>query len=187
MDEFKCLQCNAVFASSEALGQHKAAKHALPQKKENFFAKPFKENKWKILGLLVLLLTAFFLFGFSKASASGITYPPKLSDEEMHIHATLTIIADGNSIPVPKNVGIGSVHQPLHTHEDDHVIHVESSDTRDYTLGNFFQVWGKRFDSKCVLETCGEVKMTVNGLPNDEYEKHVLRDGEKIVVSASNS
>ncbi len=76
-------------------------------------------------------------------------------------------------------------HQPLHTHEEgDGTIHVESEDTRAYTLGDFFRVWGNRLTSTCLFDYCtgnGKVlSMKVNSGPSSEFENHVLRDGETI-------
>jgi hypothetical protein len=68
-----------------------------------------------------------------------------------HFHPHLDLIDDGQAIPVPGGIGIegydptstgGSAYSPLHTHQDDGVIHVESADqTATYTLGQFFDVW----------------------------------------------
>jgi hypothetical protein len=53
---------------------------------------------------------------------------------------------------VPANIGINSDQQCLywlHTHDATGIIHIEapqSSSKRKFTLGNFFDVWGKKLD-----------------------------------------
>jgi hypothetical protein len=63
---------------------------------------------------------------------------------ESHFHAHLTLLRDGKPVKVPALIGIDLQHQCLywlHTHDDTGIIHIESPDTRTYTLGQFFDVW----------------------------------------------
>ena len=54
-------------------------------------------------------------------------------------------------------------------------------------LGQFFKVWEKKFSSGCIFEFCngekGQVKMTVNGRENKDFENYVMRDKDKIVIN----
>jgi len=61
-----------------------------------------------------------------------------------HVHAHLTILNQGQPVPVPAGVGIpGNCIYWLHTHDTSGVIHVEAPSKRDFTLGNFFDIWGQ--------------------------------------------
>jgi hypothetical protein len=77
-----------------------------------------------------------------------------------HIHAHLAVYVNGASRTLPAAIGIpgaviqntpqgpvagatGSCIYWLHTHTTDGVIHIESPTQRVYTLGNFFDEWGK--------------------------------------------
>ncbi|HEV1997050.1 MAG TPA: hypothetical protein VGR61_02835 [Candidatus Dormibacteraeota bacterium] len=66
-----------------------------------------------------------------------------------HRHAHLYILKDGASQPVSAYVGIPGAptaarcYYWLHTHDRSGIIHVESPDSRRYTLGEFFDVWGQ--------------------------------------------
>jgi hypothetical protein len=65
---------------------------------------------------------------------------------ESHYHAHLTILRDGRKVTVPAFIGIDQQHQCLywlHTHDTSGVVHIESPDARTYTLGQFFDVWGR--------------------------------------------
>jgi hypothetical protein len=72
---------------------------------------------------------------------------PMLSSEGMveHIHVHLDVLADGQGVAVPANIGIDRARDgisPLHTHDDSGVIHIESPVKRQFSLGEFFSEWG---------------------------------------------
>jgi hypothetical protein len=63
----------------------------------------------------------------------------------LHIHEHLDVLVDGKRVVVPAGIGIdpaGRFISPLHTHDTSGVIHVESPTVRQFTLGEFFGVWG---------------------------------------------
>lgn len=189
-DSFDCAQCGSTFQTEDALRQHDHAKHYKAPAKTHPVKSALKKHKGKLIVLVILAAVAggmFFAFSQAGAGPGAASFPPRLSAQPMHTHSELRILIDGNPVQLPSDVGIGRVHQPLHTHEADNVIHVESSDTRDYTLGNFFQVWGKQLSSTCVMDYCTggakRLSMTLDGVSSTEFDKHVLRDGEVIVLN----
>jgi hypothetical protein len=111
----------------------------------------------------------------------------------LHIHPHLNVMVDGKPITVPKNIGIDSSlykdHSldkygmqgmaPLHTHDDSGTIHVESTVKRDYTLGEFLNIWGG------LDVNAKTVKATVNGKPVSDYRNILLRDREQINLVVS--
>ncbi len=96
-----------------------------------------------------------------------------------HLHAMLQIVINGVPATLPKDIGISaSCEHALHTHDTTGTLHVEAQDTRAYTLGDFFEVWGKP------LVTANFVSITVNGRPaTGDPKKLVLEDKQQIVVS----
>jgi hypothetical protein len=96
-----------------------------------------------------------------------------------HIHAHLAILVDGRAQTVPPGIGIpnpqidsssgepfvvgGSCFYWLHSHTTDGVIHIESPDRRTYTLGNWFDIWGKPLSATQVGGDGGVVFAYVNG------------------------
>ncbi len=63
---------------------------------------------------------------------------------------------------------------PLHTHETNGTIHVESNTVKPYTLGQFLNIWGG-------LDTNGKIgKATVDGVPVSDYRNIILGDKEQI-------
>lgn len=107
-----------------------------------------------------------------------------------HIHPHLQIIIKGQVREIPANVGIESncLH-PIHTHDNSGKIHVESPKTRDFTLGDFFNVWNKSFNKDQILNYKREdnhtIKMTVDGQDSQDFEKIILKDNQQIVIAAN--
>jgi hypothetical protein len=74
----------------------------------------------------------------------------------VHIHQHLVIFVNGKPVTVPKDIGIDDSQflTELHTHDSTGVMHVESDTKRDYSLGQFFAVWGVYLSKKCVGGYC---------------------------------
>ena len=103
-----------------------------------------------------------------------------VSRSAFHWHPELAIYVKGEKQELPPNIGIGAVHQPIHTHDDSNqgIIHMEFQGLtrkQDTTLGQFFGNWDKDINSFGV-----DMKMTVNGEENIEYGDYVMQDKDKI-------
>ncbi len=106
---------------------------------------------------------------------------------EFHIHPELRIFIKGEEVLVPFDTGIkNGCMNAIHTHSDRPVLHVEAPVAKDFTLGDFFAVWDKPFNSMQVLDFVateeGQIRVTVNGQTSDSYENIILRDKDKIVI-----
>ncbi|HEY7777990.1 MAG TPA: hypothetical protein VIA09_05570 [Nitrososphaeraceae archaeon] len=118
----------------------------------------------------------------------------------MHTHSRLNVTVNGNSILVPNGVGINSTlwndhsldeygtaretsilgmvtpaMSPLHTHESDGIIHVESNEFKNFTLGDFLNIWGLPLEGK-------RVTLVVGANSTENYAPHILNDREKMVL-----
>lgn len=103
-----------------------------------------------------------------------------VSRSSFHWHPQLTIYVKEEKQEIPANVGIGAVHQPIHTHDDSGqgIVHMEfqgMARKQDATLSQFFKNWGKDMRS-----FGSNMRMSVNGEENTEYENYVMRDKDKI-------
>jgi hypothetical protein len=61
-----------------------------------------------------------------------------------HIHSGLDVFVNGVQQQVPSNIGILSSPSCLywlHTHSEDGIIHIEAPGTREFTLGQFLDIW----------------------------------------------
>jgi hypothetical protein len=114
---------------------------------------------------------------------------PALTREEqaLHIHPILQIRINGENIPVPANIGIDpgvTFLSALHTHDETGTLHVESAEVRDFTLGEFFDVWGVRLTTECIGGHCGPgLRARAGGQVVDDPRSIVLVDGETIVIT----
>ncbi len=53
---------------------------------------------------------------------------------------------------IPANIGLlPNCNRPLHTHDDSGTIHVETDQPVNYTIGDFFLIWGKTFNSSGIF------------------------------------
>jgi hypothetical protein len=122
---------------------------------------------------------------------------PALSQEALafHIHMLLQVYVNGETTPVPQGVGINNVGPPsdqfitvLHTHDATGVIHVESPTQTNYTLGEFFNVWGVPFSASQLgaYSNSGDnqIRVFLNGRPYaGDPTGLVLKQHEDIVVT----
>ena len=132
------------------------------------------KNTLIIIGAAILLLLGGAWWSKSLQSKD----PNLISAKGIHWHPELVIYVKGEKIEIPQNIGLGAVHQPVHTHEDLPLIHLEFQGLvrkQDIILGQFFKNWGKDIRSFGM-----NMKMTVNGQENTEYENYEMKDGDKI-------
>jgi len=135
--------------------------------------------------IIIPIVAAVVAFGVASTSLYSTQGPKALVE---HIHPHLNVTFDGTPITVPSQIGIDSslwkVHSldqygtpgfaPLHTHDASGTIHVESTINRNYTLGEFLNIWGG-------LDTNGKtVRASVDGIPVSAFRDIILRDGEQI-------
>ena len=71
-----------------------------------------------------------------------------------HIHAHLDIFINGKPYTVPSQIGIipDKCIYWLHTHDDNGIIHIESPENRNFTLGQFFNIWNKKFNNTQIFD-----------------------------------
>jgi hypothetical protein len=114
---------------------------------------------------------------------------PPGGSEKVHHHALLHIYIDGLLSPVGANVGLNSakhLESSLHTHDHTGVIHMESAYPYNYTLGDFFSVWGVKLGPEQVggLKGYGgnHLHFFLNGKPLLNPAAHVLHDNDNISI-----
>jgi hypothetical protein len=77
---------------------------------------------------------------------------------KMHIHAHLDIFINGSAFTIPSDVGRIPDHciYWVHTHDQKGIIHIESPEERNFTLGEFFDIWGKNFSNNQIFDNTVE-------------------------------
>jgi hypothetical protein len=121
----------------------------------------------------------------------------------VHYHADLQIYVNGQLQAVPAGIGFvlpdSDTSTPhlasngttacvysLHTHNADGIIHIESPDSRSYTLGNLFDIWGQHLSTRQFMNHAVDAKHKLVVLVYDSTgAKHVVTgDPSRVVLSA---
>ena len=143
----------------------------------------------KIALLILLAAGSVGWFTWHIVNQPKIPESEIISQKGIHWHPELTILIKGQKQEIPANIGIGAVHKPMHTHDDMGVIHLEFSGLvkkEDVRLGNFFEIWSRKFNKDCIFDKCsgaeGKLKMFVNDKENFDFEDYIMRDGDKIEI-----
>lgn len=135
--------------------------------------------------IIAISAAAVLLIGgslWSRSIQAGDT--DTISTNGIHWHAKLSILSGDTPVTIPGNIGIGAVHQPIHTHDDDPengTLHLEFGGVvhkSDLQLGNFFHTWDKDIQT-----AYGTLKsMTVNGATSTAYDLYEVHDDDDIVL-----
>jgi hypothetical protein len=96
-----------------------------------------------------------------------------------HVHTHLAVYVNGVLRPLSPGIGIvepvaqqtvngafysaSNCYYWLHVHAQDGVIHVESPNQRDYTLGQFFAIWKQPLTANQIGPVTGALTVFVNG------------------------
>ena len=130
------------------------------------------------LGIITIFVVVVGVLGYLLQS-SPAGQGEVLSQNGLHWHARLTVRVAGETVEIPANIGLGAVHNPMHTHDDEPgLIHMEFGGRvtkSDLTLQKFFDVWGKNFGTA--------TSMRVNGVENSEFERYRMQDSDVIEIS----
>jgi hypothetical protein len=147
-----------------------------------------------------------------RARLAGLK-PEPAEELAYHVHAHLDMFVDGKHLLVPAAIGIDihdpAVHQfvdpdgsiaygginppcadpcisPLHTHDDDGILHTESPTTKTNHLGQLFTEWNVRLTPRCVGTYCKpktKVAVYVNGDPYTGDPRAIaLSDRKEIAI-----
>jgi hypothetical protein len=123
----------------------------------------------------------------SAARADALGLPAE--GTTMHEHANVQIFVNGKQETVPTDIGIdqstGTL-QSIHTHDDTGTVHLESSQARTFTLGEFFGVWGVRLTPSCIGGYCNDgqnqMRVYVGGEQRTGDPRDIALDDQSVIV-----
>lgn len=153
------------------------------EEKQKFAKQRTTKHVAKIALAVIVIGGSIGTFVWYLANRPPIPEGEIISRRSLHFHPELTVFVEGEKVEIPANLGIGAVHNPMHTHDTSGVIHLEFQGLvrRDgLKLGKFFEVWGRDF-----MEFGPSVTMTVNGKENTKLQNYVMGDGDKIELHYS--
>jgi hypothetical protein len=129
-----------------------------------------------LLGLVVLV---------AAGCGSGTATPPGLTIAGPGL-------GTGKPVPLPANIGVDAAKGPessMHTHDRAGIIHMEAPHPYNYTLGDFFSVWGVKFGPAQVggLKGYGgdHLHFYLNGRPLSNPAALLLHKGDSVVIGYS--
>ncbi len=151
-----------------------------------------KKNLMIIIPIVAAVVITFVVL----SSMSG----PLTNKMVLHNHVNLNVTYNGQAITVPEHIGMVQIGKaqdpllygdhsldkygmvgmsPLHTHDGSGRIHVEANTKRDFTLGEFLDVWkGLDINGKTV-------QASLNGNSVADYRNIILNDGDSISLNIS--
>lgn len=136
-------------------------------------------GQYKHVGKYTIAFSAIGLF-------LVIGVPHLLPSQALAMHTHFNVTINNGSVTVPAGIGIDSPlwnnhtldqygsagHGPIHTHDATGLIHIESTKQREFTFGDFLNIWG--------FPITGPVKFSVNGIDVKNYRAYVLQDQDQI-------
>jgi len=170
-EKLRCDFCGKSFNSRKDLEQHREDIHNTVNK--NNIKKSFRPSK-KVSAAMGAGLLVAIIVGIGVFSATAPRAPAALtidgiqcsSFEQLvfHIHSHLDIFINGKPFTIPAQIGImpGKCFYWLHTHDESGVIHIESPVNRNYTIGQFFDIWNQKLNNTQVLDNAANSKNTLS-------------------------
>ena len=79
---------------------------------------------------------------------------------------TVSVRIDGTDVALVPNIGLDlprALQAPAHTHDASGTVWLEGAGAGTVTLGQFFTLWGVRFDGRCLGAACGQLTVTADG------------------------
>ena len=133
--------------------------------RQNRSSKAVNQRKTKrliVIGLIVvaisigisLAVTSYKLLPSSSSALSVDEIQCNASEQPLfHIHAHLDVFVNGQLMYIPPQIGIipDKCIYWLHTHDNSGIIHIESPIKRDFTLGQFFDLWKSKLNDREVF------------------------------------
>jgi hypothetical protein len=133
--------------------------------RQNRSSKAVNQRKTKrliVIGLIVvaisigisLAVTSYKLLPSSSSALSVDGIQCNASEQLLfHIHAHLNVFVNGQLTYIPPQIGIipDKCIYWLHTHDGSGIIHIESPIKRDFTLGQFFDLWKSKLNNPKVF------------------------------------
>lgn len=147
-----------------------------------------KTKTWIWIAVAVIAVIGLFAWGRQASVTSAGTWgdtdinclPNGHQSAVLHIHPEIEILVDGESEPIPGNIGVTSACMAeIHTHEAGGRIHLESAVSgKEFTLEEFFAVWDRD-----LLREGLEVEVEVNGETISDPSSYVMEDQDQITIS----
>src|SRR5581483_11888154 len=167
---------------------------------DSYFAASRRKQRKRIM-IIVPIIVAVVAIG----AVSALLYKPpevhaisgiechSMEITNYHVHAHLDVFVDGQKTELPS--GIGIINAPrcfywLHTHDTSGIVHIEAPQQKEFTLGQFMDIWSQSHTaSKSFFDSVAgkPVKAYVNGTEfQGDFRNVQLKSREPIVLALGN-
>ena len=112
-----------------------------------------------------------------------------------HFHPTVRVVANGETIPIPPDIGVasdGTALVPIHMHPPDETLHAEGVEEGAFSLGQLMTIWGVPFsdtrlgpyveDDRRQVRVFAKPKGAKAFEPVEDAADLQLRDGDEVYV-----
>ena len=128
--------------------------------------------------LVAVIVVAVFLI--PRPGPNQVPLPPCLDhcvtgSQTYHSHPNLVVTINGQGVVIPVTID-PACPQPIHTHDSNGVLHIETDQNQNYTVGDWFLLWGHFANDKTQaifnstqifnnrVDATHHITMTVNGV-----------------------
>jgi hypothetical protein len=122
--------------------------------------------------------------GISYFELAGVP-SSRLDDRTGQRVVTMSIRIDDADVPLVPSIGLDlprALQAPAHTHDASGAIWLEGAGAGAVTLGQFFTLWGVRFDRRCLGAACGQLTVTADGAAVDAPAGLVLSTASDVQI-----
>lgn len=138
-----------------------------------------RETKNRIVTIFILLM----FLGSSITYAIISAFPTESTGSQWK--AQLYIVIFGDQYTIPANIGYTNESvAKVYTMSAEGILY--RNDSEDVTLKDFFNTWGKTFNSTCILDYCNtntsSMAMFVNGKANFDFEYYKIQNNDTIII-----
>lgn len=151
--------------------------------------KPSGKNKYIALGVIAAIIAIVSYVIHSTDNTIDSKFPsidgiPCETQEytTFHIHAHIDIFVNGQRTGIPAQIGIqNTCLYWLHTHTPDGVIHMESPKEREFTVGQFLDIW-KSTNNISSIPNNEPIIFTNGNLASTKLNNTVMNAHDEIVL-----
>jgi hypothetical protein len=125
--------------------------------------------------------------GISYFELAGVP-SSRLDDRTGQRVVTVTIRIDDSDVPLVPDIGLDlprALQAPAHTHDASGTVWLEGAGAATVTLGQFFILWGVRFDASCLGAACGRLTVTADGAAVESPSALVLSRAADVQIRVS--
>jgi hypothetical protein len=122
--------------------------------------------------------------GISYFELAGVP-TSRLDDRTGQRVITVSVRIDGADVALVPNIGVDlprALQAPAHTHDASGAVWLEGAGAGTVTLGQFFTVWGVRFDGRCLGAACGQLTVTADGAVVEDPATLVLSSASDVQI-----